>query len=88
MATITKRKSGWPVQIRRKGYQPEYHTLPSKAAAEKWARERASEIDRGDAALDRKSLLSTTLGDLMRRYMLEITPTKKKGAHSEELQMT
>ncbi|UZW55114.1 hypothetical protein NUH86_16835 [Sphingobium sp. JS3065] len=36
MATITKRKSGWSVQIRRKGYQPEYRTLPTKAAAEKW----------------------------------------------------
>ncbi|NIJ15291.1 hypothetical protein [Sphingobium vermicomposti] len=34
MATITKRKSGWSVQIRRKGYQPEYRTLPTKAAAE------------------------------------------------------
>ncbi|MEV4936025.1 hypothetical protein MRBLMA1_003791 [Sphingobium sp. LMA1-1-1.1] len=47
MATITKRKSGWSVQIRRKGYQPEYRTLPTKAAAEKWARERESEIDKG-----------------------------------------
>jgi len=47
MATITKRKSGWSVQIRRKGYQPEYRTLPTKAAAEKWVRERESEIDRG-----------------------------------------
>ena len=87
MATITKRKSGWSVQIRRKGYQPEYRTLPTKAAAEKWARERETEIDRGDAPVDRKTLLSTTLGDLMRRYMVEITPTKKS-AHSEELRMT
>ena len=87
MATITKRKSGWSVQIRRKGYQPEYRTLPTKAAAEKWARERESEIDRGDAPIDRKALLSTTLGDLIRRYMAEVTPTKKS-AHSEELRMT
>ena len=87
MATITKRKSGWSVQIRRKGYQPEYRTLPTKAAAEKWARERESEIDRGDAPVDRKTLLATTLGDLMRRYMDEITPTKKS-AHSEQLRMT
>ncbi|PTD21627.1 hypothetical protein CV103_10185 [Sphingomonas fennica] len=87
MATITKRKSGWSVQIRRKGYQPEYCTLPTKAAAEKWARERESEIDRGDAPVDRKTLLATTLGDLMRRYMDEITPTKKS-AHSEQLRMT
>ena len=64
MATITKRKSGWSVQIRRKGSQPEYRTLPTKAAAEKWARDRESEIDRGDAPVDRKALLSTTLGAL------------------------
>ncbi|HEX7819497.1 MAG TPA: hypothetical protein VF463_02640 [Sphingobium sp.] len=87
MATITKRNAGWSVQIRRKGYAPEFRTLPSKTAAEKWAREREAEIDRGDAPVDRKTLLATTLGDLMRRYLEEITP-KKKSADSEHLRIT
>lgn len=38
MATLTKRAKGWFVQIRRKGYEPEYKSLPTKEAAEKWAK--------------------------------------------------
>ena len=34
MATITKRKIGWSVQIRRKGYPSQTRTLASKAEAQ------------------------------------------------------
>lgn len=41
MATITKRKDGWFVQVRRKGYTPRYKTLPTKEAAQvAWRRPR------------------------------------------------
>lgn len=82
MATITKRAKGWFVQIRRKGYEPEYKTLPTKEAAEKWAREREGRIDRGEEPLDRRQLKGITLGDLIRRYIDEVTP-KKRSADSE-----
>jgi len=74
MATITKRAKGWFVQVRRKGYEPEYKTLPTKAAAEKWARKREAGIDRGDEPPDRRQLKTTTLGDLVRRYLDEVNP--------------
>lgn len=77
MATISKRAKGWFVQIRRKGYESEYRTLPTKEAAEKWAREREGRIDRGEEPLDRRQLKGTTLGDLIRRYIDEVTPAKR-----------
>ena len=33
MATVIKRKSGWLVQVRRKGHDRAYKTLPTKALA-------------------------------------------------------
>lgn len=87
MATITKRAKGWFVQIRRKGYEPEYKTLPTKAAAEKWAREREGRIDRGEEPTERRLLKSTTLGDLIQRYLNEVTPTKLS-AETERLRLS
>ncbi len=86
MATITKRAKGWFVQIRRKGYQPEYKTLPTKDAADRWAREREARIDRGDDPVDQKALRSITLGDLLDRYVREVTPGKRS-ADSERLRL-
>lgn len=77
MATITKRATGWSVQVRRRGYAPEYKTLPTKADAQRWARERESMIDRGEQPISRRDLQGLTLGDLIRRYMREVTPKKR-----------
>ncbi len=87
MATITKRAKGWFVQIRRKGFEPEYKTLPSKDAAEKWAREREARMDRGEIASDCQQLRSLTLGDLIRRYIREVTPTKAS-AETERMRLS
>lgn len=87
MATISKRAKGWFVQIRRKGYESEYKTLPTKEAAERWARERESRIDRGEEPQDRRRLRSTTLGDLIRRYMDEVTPAKAS-ADTERMRLS
>ena len=87
MATINKRKSGWFVQIRRKGYEPEYRTFPTRAEADKWAREREARIDQGIAPVSGCRLKQTTLGDLIRRYLKEVTPTKAS-ADTERLRLT
>jgi integrase len=87
MATITKRRGGWAVQIRRKGYEPEYKTLPTKVEAERWARDREAAIDVGTAPTSRHVLRSTTLADLVTRYMVEVTPTKRS-ADTERLRLT
>jgi integrase len=86
LATISKRAKGWFVQIRRKGYEPEYKTLPTKDAAERWAREREARIDRGDDPVDHRALRSVTLGDLIDRYVREVTPGKRS-AESERLRL-
>ncbi|OYZ14039.1 MAG: hypothetical protein B7Y35_09580 [Sphingomonadales bacterium 28-64-96] len=80
MATITKRKIGWSVQIRRKGYPSQTRTLASKAEAQAWAREQESRIDHAQAPVNLKLLKATTLGDVLRRYLLEVTPLKGSSA--------
>lgn len=82
MATITKRKDGWFVQVRRKGYTARYKTLRTKAEAQAWAREQESLIDKRQTPTDLRGLRTTTLGDLMQRYLQEATP-KKRGAEAE-----
>lgn len=86
MATISKRKTGWFAQVRRKGYEPEYKTLPTKDAAQRWARERESLIDLGGHPVSHRELRSITLGDLVRRYITEITPSKLS-ADTERLRL-
>jgi integrase len=86
MATITRRASGWSVQIRRKGYPPAYRTFQTKAEAARWAREQERSIDRGDSSIDTRGLSHVTLADLIRRYLIEVTPTKRS-SDSEALRL-
>lgn len=81
MATITKRSDnlgdpGWQVKIRRKGFPALSKTFDSKARAEAWALQIESEMSRG-AFMDRTEADRNTLGDLLERYVKEITPHKK-----------
>lgn len=77
MATITKLPSGsWRVQIRRKGERKLNKVLPSKSLAQQWARSIESQIDHG-TFLDRTEAESTSLGELIDRYQVEVSPTKK-----------
>jgi integrase len=87
MATITKRKTGWSVQIRRKGYSSQTRTLATKGEAQMWAREQESRIDRAQAPVNLKLLKATTLGDILRRYLLEVTPLKRS-KETEVLRLT
>jgi integrase len=76
VATITKRKNGWSVQIRRKGYPQQTRTLPTKAEAQAWAREQEGRIDRALAPINLRLLKGTTLRTVIERYLKEVTPTK------------
>lgn len=86
MAAITKRKDGWYVQIRRKGFAPLYKTLPTKAEATAWAREHEGRIDQRQAPLDLRNLRTTKLSEIIERYLREVTP-KKRSADSEDLRL-
>lgn len=80
MATITKRGSGWFVQVRRKGYAGQYKTTRTKVEALAWAREREAQLDSSPGLINSKRSATITLGDLVRRYVAEVTPMKRGSA--------
>jgi len=86
MATITKRKTGWSVQVRRKGYAARSKTFPTYTAALAWAREQEAAMDKGVASIGFAELRSTTLKSLIERYLVEVTP-RKRSHNSEELRL-
>ena len=87
MATLRKRGPyQWQAQVRKKGYPLETKTFETKAAAEAWARATEYEMDQGLFA-SRAEAESTTLGELLLRYLAEITPSKKgAGPESARIQ--
>jgi len=80
MATITKRGTGWYVQIRRKGFPAEFQTLPTMVEARAWARAREVAQDREEHP--RPKAPQMTLGHLLERYGATVTP-RKRSANSE-----
>lgn len=63
--------------MRRRGMKPRCKSFDSKVEAEKWARELEAQVDRFGAAPDTRILESTTLAELLERYKLEVSPTKR-----------
>lgn len=85
MAYVRKLPSGrWQVSIRKKGVMPISKTFRTKAAAESWAKERESEIDRDGVVTDSDMSLS----DLLDKYEREVTEKKKgKGQESSRIKL-
>ena len=76
MATITRRKAGYQVQVRRKGYPTRSKCFINRRNAEKWARQVENELDRG-IFVDRTEADKQTLGEMLDRYAREVSPTHK-----------
>ena len=76
MATITKRKRGFCVQIRRKGYAPISRTFASKQDAHEWALE--EERKRISPRVKRQLIdpRKITLREVLERYVTNVTATK------------
>ena len=66
----------YKAQIRRDGHPYECKRFASLDDAAKWKRGRESEIDRG-IFIDRREAAKFTLGDLFKKYRLEVTPNKR-----------
>lgn len=79
MATIRKRHTGWQARVQRKGFKEKCKTFINKNDAVAWARTIESEMDRG-IYLNRTAAESTTLSELLTRYLNEITPNKKSAS--------
>ncbi len=86
MATIRKRSNAWQAVIRRKGYPDNVKTFQTKLEASQWARSVESDMDRGQF-VSRGLAERTTFGDVIRRYMITVTPAKR-GRTEETIRLT
>ncbi len=78
MASISRRSDGWQVRVRRKGFPLEVKTFTTRQDAERWARSIESEMDRG-SYVNRSEAESTTLGDVLERYIVDVCPSMRGG---------
>ena len=85
MASFRQHGNGWQGRIRRRGYPDITKTFETKADAEKWARALESEIDKG-LFVSVNEAQRNTLGDLIARYLAEVTPTMK-GATEDNIRL-
>jgi integrase len=79
MASFRQRNGKWQARVIRNGYPNQTKTFETKADAEKWARSLESEIDRGQF-VNVNEAQRTTLGEVIARYLTEVTPTMKGAA--------
>lgn len=78
MASTTKRGDGWYTQVKRLGIRKSA-TFPTKAQAVSWAAQTESEIMAGKYS----GIANKTLGDVLKKYSIEVSPTKRSGAHEQ-----
>lgn len=77
MGQITKRgEYQWRAKVRRKGFPEQSRTFTYREDAEKWVRMVESELET-TGFVDRREAEKNTLGEVLRRYQKEITPSKK-----------
>jgi integrase len=77
MATIRKLRGRWQAQVRRRGIPPRAKSFDRKSKAERWARELEAEADRSGWLTDTRAAEKTTLGELLGRYVNQVTPAKR-----------
>lgn len=86
MATIRKKGSNHQALIRRADYPHQSKTFPTKKLAQAWARDIEHKMDRG-IFMDQSLAKTTTLDDLIVRYLIEVT-SKKRSLNSIEVDTT
>jgi len=74
MASILKRNDKWFVRVRKQGQPSQSKTFTIKQDAQRWAVMIERQIDQGFVGCVDKSV---TLGNLLKRYLKEVTPHKK-----------
>lgn len=65
MGSIISREGKWRAQIRRKGHPNQCKTFPTKAQAERWVRQRESDMDNGGEPVQGSTL---TVSELVKAY--------------------
>ena len=82
MATFRRRNGKWQVQVRRIGQKLATKSFRLRSAADAWARQIESEVERG-VFIDRSSAERTLLKDALERYGQQVSP--KKACHKTDL---
>jgi len=78
MASFRYRSDRRQARVRRNGYPDETKSFKTRLEAEKWARSVETDMDRGQfASIDEAQ--RSTLGDLIKRYLSEVTPQMRGG---------
>jgi integrase len=85
MASLRFRQGVWQARISRRGFAPQVRSFASKLDAERWARSLEAAMDRG-TFVDISEAERTTLGDLVDRYVREVTPTMRS-AHDDLIRL-
>lgn len=83
MATIRRLRKRWQAMVRRRGALPRCKSFDRRTDATRWARALEAEIDRSGWVADTRLAEKTTLGELLARYRVEVSPTKRS-ASSEQ----
>jgi integrase len=84
MATIVKTTSGtWKAVIRKTDWPTAAKTFRTKRDAEDWSRRTEDEMVRG-AYIQRAAADRMTLADALKRYLNEVTPTKRPSSQEPE----
>lgn len=82
MASIRERSGTWQARVRREGYPAEVKSFATRAEAQKWARYMETSMDSGGYR-SRSSVDKALLCDVLQRYALEVSPTKR--GHLDEV---
>ncbi|XLZ69366.1 integrase [Massilia sp. SR12] len=83
MASFRQRSGTWQARVRTKGFPDEVKSFSTKAEAVAWAREVEASMHKGSYQ-DTYSAKDWLLGDLLRRYMVEVSPTKRSAKRERE----
>ena len=77
MASFTKRNGRWRARVRRSGLPSLTKSFPTKTLALKWSQKVESDPEKFLAEQLPEDRQLMTVGDLVRKYEKEVTPTKK-----------
>lgn len=80
MASIRRRGDTWQARIVQKGFTPITKSFPSRELAELWAKKTEVDMARG-AFIDTQLAERTTLGEVFKRYTLEVSPLHRGQKH-------
>ena len=76
MASFRQHGNGWQARIRRQGYPDITKSFQNRQDADRWARAVEAEMDKGQfVSIDEAQ--RSSLGELIARYLAEVTPTMK-----------